>query len=124
MPMPLRRRRLGACLGLLAFALIALAPLVSQWRAEHQDWSWLAELACHDGHAQAPSSPSPAPAAAHLDACGYCSLLVHSPALGNSDWSGFTLGAPSAAPVALAARRCPLERRFPDTQSRAPPALG
>jgi len=45
----LRGHRLGAALGVLALALIVLAPLFSQSRAESQDWSWLTELACHEG---------------------------------------------------------------------------
>ncbi|WP_437883008.1 DUF2946 family protein [Pseudomonas sp. LRF_L74] len=72
----LRTRRLAACLGLLAMLLLYAAPLWSQAQAAAQ--RVMAEMDCHgNGHAQ--------PAPAHLDdACGYCSLLAGSPALGSS----------------------------------------
>lgn len=115
-----RRRLLGAQLGLLALVLIALAPLASQLRAETRDWSWLAELACHDGLAQTPAPAAPLPSAFTLDACAYCSLLIHSPALGSLDWALFTLAVQLATPPTLRWQPMPAPR-LPTAQSRAPP---
>ncbi|WP_322980164.1 DUF2946 family protein [Pseudomonas sp. C11] len=115
-----RRRLLGAQLGLLALVLIALAPLASQLRAEPRDWSWLAELACHDGPAQTHAPAAPLPQAFTLDACAYCSLLIHSPALGSLDWALFALAATGVAPPLLHWQAPPV-LRLPTVQSRAPP---
>ncbi|MGP0173907.1 DUF2946 family protein [Pseudomonas sp. NCHU5208] len=118
-----RRRLLGARLGLLALVLIALAPLASQLRAEPRDWSWLAELACHDGPMQTPAPAAPLQQAFVLDACAYCSLLIHSPALGSLDWALFALAAIGVAPPLLD-WPAPPAPRLPLAQSRAPPLLG
>ncbi|MDP2244346.1 DUF2946 family protein [Pseudomonas sp.] len=112
---------LGAALGLLALALIVLAPLFSQLRAAPQEWSWLAELACHDGVAQAPEQRTMLPQASMLDACGYCSLLIHSPALGGHVFA-LAVHAPHAALSPVQWRGPRLALRFPAAQSRAPPA--
>ena len=114
------RRLLGARLGLLALLLIAFAPLVSQLRAEPQDWSWLAELACHDGSTQAPAPALAEQPSLTLDACAYCSLLIHSPALGSLDWGLFALAVQRATPIVLH-RQAPPALRLPTAQSRAPP---
>lgn len=117
--MSARERTLGARLGLLALLLIALAPLLSQSRAEPRDWRWLAELACHQGPSAA--LPSPAGPVLQVDACGYCSLLSHSPALADHGWPhlaaiatvGTTRTSPPTAPSAAP--------HFPRALSRAPP---
>jgi len=120
MRMSAGRRLLGAQLGLLAFVLVAFAPLFSQLRADSSDWSWLAELACHDGNEKSSSVPVDAPQRFSLDACGYCSLLINSPALGSLDWGHFDIAVVQLAPPPL--RRQPLlQLRFPASQSRAPP---
>ncbi|WAJ38453.1 DUF2946 family protein [Pseudomonas sp. GOM7] len=115
-----RRRLLGARLGLLALVLIALAPLASQLRAEPRDWSWLAELACHDGPVQTHAPALAVPKAFVLDACAYCSLLIHSPALGSLDWALFALAVQQATPPTLR-WQAPPAPRLPTAQSRAPP---
>lgn len=122
MRMSAGRRLLGAQLGLLAFVLIAFAPLFSQLRADSSDWSWLAELACHDGNEKSSSAPVDAPQRFSLDACAYCSLLINSPALGCQDWGRFDISVVQAVPPLL--RRQPiLQLRFPASQSRAPPVI-
>jgi hypothetical protein len=122
MRMTASRRLLGAQLGLLAFVLIAFAPLFSQLRADSSDWSWLAELACHDGNGKSSSAQVDAAQRFSLDACAYCSLLINSPALGSLDWGRFDISVVQAVPSPL--RRQPdLQLRFPTSQSRAPPAL-
>ena len=119
MRMTAGRRLLGAQLGLLAFVLIAFAPLFSQLRADSGDWSWLAELACHDGNERS-SAQVDAPQRFSLDACAYCSLLINSPALDSLDWGHFDIAVVQLAPPPL--RRQPiLQLRFPTSQSRAPP---
>lgn len=116
-----RRRLLGAQLGLLAFVLIALVPLASQLRGEAaRDWSWLAELACHDGAAQAPVLAGAVPQAFALDACAYCSLLIHSPALGSLGWALQDL-AVLFTPLPVLRWQSPPVPRLPTAQSRAPP---
>ncbi|MFH6601715.1 DUF2946 family protein [Ectopseudomonas khazarica] len=115
-----RRRLLGAQLGLLAMVLIALAPLASQLRGEARDWSWLAELACHDEPVQAPGSVVPVPQAFALDACAYCSLLINSPALGSLGWVPLDLATLFTPPLVLR-WQAPLAPRLPTAQSRAPP---
>ena len=119
----LRGHRLGAALGVLALALIVLAPLFSQSRAESQDWSWLTELACHEGLAQAasPAMPDDLPQKFKLDACGYCSLLINSPALGSLDWGYFNIAVMRLGPQSLRWLWPALAMRFPAAQSRAPP---
>lgn len=116
-----RRRTFAARLGLLAFVLIVLAPLASQLRAEAPDWRWLSELACHDGSDPAPLASDDGRPLLQVDACGYCSLFSHCPALAGSRW-------------AIAARQSPVHQRgaalplaplpcthFPRALSRAPP---
>lgn len=122
MRMTASRRLLGAQLGLLAFVLIAFAPLFSQLRADSSDWSWLAELACHDGNEKSSSAQVDAPQRFALDACAYCSLLINSPALGSLDWGHFDISVAQAVPSPLQ-RQPDLQLRFPTSQSRAPPAL-
>lgn len=117
-----RRRLLGAHLGLLALVLIALAPLVSQLRAESRDWSWLAELACHDGIGQASAPTVQVEQTFTLDACAYCSFLINSPALGSLDWGHFDIAVVQFALPPLRPQPV-LQLRFPTSQSRAPPAL-
>ena len=116
-----RRRTLAAQLGLLAFVLIMLAPLASQLCAEPADWRWLNELACHDSSDPAPLASDDGRPLLQVDACGYCSLFSHCPALAGSRW-------------AIAARQSPVHQRgaalplappscahFPRALSRAPP---
>ncbi|SDB82983.1 DUF2946 domain-containing protein [Paraburkholderia lycopersici] len=86
-----RSNRLTAWLGILAILLAVFAPLGSQLAERAAQTSLSAEALCsaagHDaalapgnGHADAFASRL----AAHLDACGYCGLLAHLPALGST----------------------------------------
>ncbi|WP_165670186.1 DUF2946 family protein [Metapseudomonas otitidis] len=129
--MNVRLRRLGAHLGLLALALIVLGPLVARLQATPQDWSWLQALACHTGGVQASPGPAPiplqpkapeAPLLTALDACGYCSLLLNSPAATGPLWQPLPCARPgtpvcSGQPVTTLAAL-----QFPSSRSRAPPA--
>lgn len=116
-----RGRAFAARLGLLALALIALAPLASQLRAEPADWSWLSELACHEGAGSTAVVPDGARPVLQVDVCGYCSLFSHCPALADNHWP--LAGRLRAAPEPRAALPAqPLPRaHFPRALSRAPP---
>lgn len=68
--------RCGSALGLLAMLLISLGALASQL-VQPAEPAWMSELACgehaeqqhdHSGHAEVWAK------------CGYCTLLLHSPA--------------------------------------------
>jgi hypothetical protein len=147
-PQRLSSRRLAAWLSLFAVLLIYLGPLVAQTRAlqiipaeptaqaEHGAAHASAHTPEHlsaqgSGHPELVSEYPPEHPAEHSahhgadslgDACGYCSLLLNSPALGNS---GFMLGAaplvdhtPRRAQPRAAAR---VRSAFADAQPRAPP---
>ncbi|WP_437881224.1 DUF2946 domain-containing protein [Pseudomonas sp. LRF_L74] len=123
MTMRARYRLLGARLGLLAFALIILAPLFSQLRADTSNWSWLGELACHDDTGQPRHTTPNSLHASVFDACGYCSLLINSPALSSQGaWLPIpaTWASLAVAPL-LPGPHC--NPRYPAAHSRAPPAL-
>ncbi|MGV8841871.1 MAG: DUF2946 domain-containing protein [Pseudomonas sp.] len=146
-------RRFAAWLSLFALLLIYLGPLISQARAlppmsaepaaqahhavtanplghgsEHAEAHHLGQQLGDVGHAQ------PEHAAEHAgahhganslgDVCGYCSLLLNSPALGNS---ASMLGAAACVdpvPIRAQSRTPPRARStFPDARPRAPPAF-
>jgi hypothetical protein len=76
-------RKLGSLVGLFAILMATLAPTISQAVAESRNPAGILDILCT---AQAPpagghvgkSDPS---LADHMQACGYCSLLAHMPAL-------------------------------------------
>ena len=118
-----RRRVFAAQLGLLAFVLIVLAPLASQLRAEPAQWSWLRELSCHDGGGTVPTPLDNAKLVLQVDACGYCSLFSHCPALADNCWTATRrLAATAETSGALPARPLPCAR-FLHALSRAPPMV-
>jgi len=116
-----RRRTFAAHIGLLAFVLIVLAPLASQLRAEPADWRWLNELACHEGGDPEPVVSAGGRPVLQVDACGYCSLFSHCPALADSHWTA----ALRLSPVQQTGGALPLAplfcTHFPRALSRAPP---
>lgn len=118
--MIVRQHWLGVRLGLLAFVLITLAPLLSQLRAEPRDLAWLSELACHEGVSVARST-GPAGPVLQVDACGYCSLLSHCPTLAGSGW--FRLAnVVSIRPEDVRQPALPTApQHFPRARPRAPP---
>ncbi|MGV2287774.1 DUF2946 domain-containing protein [Trinickia sp. YCB016] len=80
-------RKLTAWLGIFAIWLTVLGPLVSQVeaRASHMEMPVCgADSGAHadHGHPSGKQAGQHAQHGLHLDACGYCSLLAHSPALG------------------------------------------
>lgn len=77
-------RKLGCVLGLLAILMATLAPTVSHALVDHH------AAGLHPAsHCSAHSTPGNAPVLkethhsliAHLQACGYCNLLAHTPVL-------------------------------------------
>ncbi|HEY1027313.1 MAG TPA: DUF2946 family protein [Pseudomonas sp.] len=116
-----RRRAFAARLGLLAFVLIVVAPLASQLRAEPADWRWLSELACHDGAGGTPPALDGRGPVLQVDACGYCSLLSHCPALAANDWA-VERRLTASREIAVVLPVQPLAgAHFPHALSRAPP---
>lgn len=115
-----RRRTFAAHLGLLALVLVVLAPLASQLRAEPADWRWLSELACHEGGDPEAVAKDAGRPVLQVDACGYCSLFSHCPALTDSHWTltGRLSPVQTGAALPLAPPPC---THFPRALSRAPP---
>jgi Protein of unknown function (DUF2946) len=81
--MPRRHPKLTAWLGLFAICLAVLMPIASQsWINAHRLDRDVDAAFCSAVAADARSSGPSTLHALHLDACGYCSLLAHSPAIG------------------------------------------
>lgn len=118
--MSIREHWLGVRLGLLAFVLITLAPLVSQLRAEPRNLTWLTELACHeDSRVSRPAGP--VGPMLQVDACGYCSLLSHCPTLAGDGWPRLaTVASMRTADVRQPALPA-VPSHFPRARPRAPP---
>jgi len=126
-------QRFVAWLALAAMALIAVVPTVSRSlvalslappMSMAMDGGMAMPGMAHDpashaagrrGHAM-PHAPVPP----STDACGYCVLMYHSPALAAVALVLLPLRLPALAPVRPAARRAPVPRRL-DVRSRGPP---
>ncbi|MFD1554730.1 DUF2946 domain-containing protein [Paraburkholderia silviterrae] len=79
-----RLQKLGSLLGLLAILMATLAPAVSQVLASHQQLSNALATYCTVESAADPAGHDGTPAhsaAPHWQACAYCGLLAHVPAL-------------------------------------------
>lgn len=105
-------------LGLLAMLLLLVGPLLGQGLNQgDSEAGWRSELACSSEHEKSPSI-------AHgLDwaKCGYCTLLLSSPAVPGSAPQASPCLAPSplsTLPAPLAASR---DSVFPGALTRAPP---
>jgi hypothetical protein len=76
-------RRFVAWLAIAAIWLTIVAPVVSQTLSAEQSWpdlgAWCTDHGLSDQHPSMPSDPS-----MHMDKCGYCVLLGHSPLLSGS----------------------------------------
>ena len=95
-------------------------PVASQWRAHEAP---PATVICSAGDRAATEHGAPETAAHDLDACGYCSLLAHWPALNGAPPPDAFLPAARAAETALPAPPLPRPIRYPRRPSRAPPPL-
>ena len=120
--MPCNHSRLAryraACLALLAMLLISVGPLWSQL-SQPVDMAWLNELAC-DEHSDVKTSALSDEAL--WAKCGYCTLLLNSPATGCASPT-LALAATAAADRHTAPVRSGVARSaiFPGSRSRAPP---
>ncbi|WP_339079984.1 DUF2946 domain-containing protein [Pseudomonas sp. TMP9] len=115
---PRSARYRSACLALLAMLLLSVGPLWSQL-SQPVDMAWLNELACGE-HRDAQTSALSDEAL--WAKCGYCTLLLNSPATGCSSRT-LALAATAAvdrhtAPVRSGVARSAI---FPGSRSRAPP---
>ncbi|MBU0808037.1 MAG: DUF2946 domain-containing protein [Gammaproteobacteria bacterium] len=108
----------AACLALFAMLLLSVGPLWSQL-SQPAEPAWLTELACGEHSGSAEHSLSHEAAWAK---CGYCTLLLHSPANGCASPSlalaAITSADPSIAPVRSGVAGSAV---FPGSRSRAPP---
>lgn len=106
-------------LALLAMLLLSVGPLLSQFTAPSAP-AWLTELACGE---HASSHDNPLDHDALWAKCGYCTLLLNSPATGcTSPTLALAAAIPAdrhAAPVRSGVVRSAI---FPGSRSRAPPA--
>jgi len=106
-------------LALLAMLLLSVGPLLSQFTAPAAP-AWLTELACGE---HASSHDNPLDHDALWAKCGYCTLLLNSPATGcASPTLALAAAIPAdrhAAPVRSGVVRSAI---FPSSRSRAPPA--
>lgn len=120
-----RLSQFGARLGLLAMLLLFVAPLFSQGLSSAAPAQqsglpgWLNELSCRSqsaGQPQAPEHHTP------WAKCGYCTLLLGSPALPSV--STVVSALPATVDVTLLARASSIAlqaRVFPTARPRAPP---
>lgn len=78
----LRLRKIGSWLGLLAILMTALAPTISQELARQHRLESLLATYC-SVHTEADGQRSSPAHDTHADhsACGYCSLVAHTPVL-------------------------------------------
>jgi hypothetical protein len=107
--------------------LLLVAPLLSQALMANAQIeqpglpAWLNELTCSSTHnAQSPNAPlqHDLPGAK----CGYCTLLLSSPALSSTAVVGLNLPPLSGAPLPASAISAPqLTAPFPAAHPRAPP---
>jgi hypothetical protein len=77
-------RKLGSLLGLFAILMATLAPTISQAVAESRNPAGILDILCSAQTAPAGGhvgKSDPSSLADHMQACGYCNLLAHMPAL-------------------------------------------
>jgi hypothetical protein len=120
--MPRQSRKLTAWLGIVAIWLMVLGPLASQLEARASRLEMPVCGADSGAHAQhGHQAGQHAQHGLHLDACGYCSLLAHSPALGTvpSALRSASQSPDFVSPVAPVAKR--RVARYTRGYPRAPP---
>ncbi|PXW29626.1 DUF2946 domain-containing protein [Paraburkholderia caballeronis] len=119
---PLRRpQRFAAWLGIFAIWLTVLVPLGSQWLAREMPPE--AVICGADDHHAARPADGPAKALHHFDACGYCSLLAHFPALNGASHVDAVLSVASDGQAAAPVRHCARQIRYLRRPPRAPPPI-
>lgn len=122
------RSGMAIWLAFFAMLMIHLGPLVSQSLPMDHAMPAMAgmdELACSDEARSEHHAPEAAkPAVGFLEKCGYCGLLLHSPAL-DAPQLFLSADLPGAAPAPQVAIEHPLPASpvFPGARSRAPPSM-
>lgn len=108
----------AACLALLAMLLLSVGPLGSQF-SQPAEPAWLSELACGEHTDNHGSALNPD---ALWAKCGYCTLLLTSPATSCAS-PALALAAFAPANRLIAPVRGGVTRAaiFPGSRSRAPP---
>ncbi|HTJ94327.1 MAG TPA: DUF2946 domain-containing protein [Pararobbsia sp.] len=113
-------RRLTAWLGMLAIWLAVVMPVASQALVHFEQTSDPAAALCT---VDALSSHAHSTMADHMDACGYCSVLAHHPAIASApavavmaSWVAHTRAVTLSAGVLPSAT-------FPSGRPRDPPAV-
>ncbi|HTH61902.1 MAG TPA: DUF2946 domain-containing protein [Paraburkholderia sp.] len=122
-----RIQKLGSLLGLLAILMTALAPTVSQVLASQRQLSDGLATYCTAHPANAAShddgDDDNHPATSHWQACAYCGLLAHVPAVTGGTAPLFV----AQRVIRVSVRATPVEARavrtYASAQPRAPPAF-
>lgn len=113
-----RALRYGNWLGLAAMCLLLLGPLLGQGLARPAaELQWLDQLACSSEH-KAPQQQSHS---SDWAKCGYCTLLLSSPALAGMGFALQPLGVGHPLVRSPVVPALPPAGVFPDAQPRAPP---
>jgi Protein of unknown function (DUF2946) len=131
-----RRRlmKIGSILGLLAILMTSIAPTVSHALASHDRLGQALSTYCsadaafsetgdNDSPNDASNNSSSHSGALHWQACGYCSLLAHFPALTGSTVA-FAAAVPvTRAPMSVVRATVRALPHFIAAQPRAPPIV-
>lgn len=122
----IERSGVAIWLAFFAMLMIHLGPLLSQSLPMDHAMPGMAgmdEMACSEqarSVAHAPAAEQPA--AGFLEKCGYCGLLLHSPALGAPQlFLSADLPGAAPAPQVVIEHPIPASPVFPGARSRAPP---
>nr|WP_298139019.1 DUF2946 family protein [uncultured Pseudomonas sp.] len=114
-----RALRYGNWLGLAAMCLLLLGPLLGQGLARSSaELQWLDELACSSDH----KAPQQQPHVGDWAKCGYCTLLLSSPALARMGFALPPLCTGHSVARSLDVPAPPPADVFPGAQPRAPPS--
>jgi hypothetical protein len=121
-----RLRKIGSLLGLLAILMSTLAPTISQaltrqQQLDHALATYCTVLAAAD--ASAPHGDPSHSSALHWQACPYCGLMTHLPALPGGAAPLAVAQSVAPAPIATASPEVRAPRAHTAAQPRAPPAF-
>lgn len=114
-----RHQKLTAWLGLIAIWLAVLMPVVSETRAYASSVDEGLDAARCSASATTPTQSDHH--ALHRDACGYCSLFAHSPAIGTAATVTLAGFAPALGVEPEATPASPRSFRYRRSYPRAPP---
>jgi hypothetical protein len=115
--------RIGGFAALCAILLLTLAPIGSQMLAHAHADSLFTSLCASGSKPTQDTTHSPHDALAHLDACGYCTLVTHAPAPPVIAQASTHATPAGETHVDAVSDGCPRAAPCTHTRSRAPPAL-